>query len=490
MVNYNEILETEETLDPSDWEAQRLLAHRMIDDVFSFVSGVREQPAWQPVPEKVKDLLQASVPAAPTGDLTSIYERFKKDILPYRKGSIHPMFFSWVEGNGTITGVLADMLASTMNSNLAIGDHSAVYVERQVIEWMKQWLGFPATASGIFTGGGSVANVTALIVARNAYRDGVAREEGLKHMPEQLVVYCSTETHNCVFKAVETIGIGNRYLRRIPVTAGFTIDMELLRLQLEKDKRAGLTPLCLIGNAGTVNTGAIDPLEEMAAICRQESMWFHIDGAIGALAKPVPEMQDAFQAIALADSVAFDLHKWMYVNYEAGCLLVRDGIAHKNAFSHPANYLARHERGLAGGPESFSGYGLELSRSFKSLKIWMGLQEQGMDKYLRLIRQNIAQAFYLQQLVHETDTLEMLTPVTLNIVCYRYNPGGQDDDQLNVLNKELLMRLHESGVAAPSYTILGGRYAIRVSITNHRTTRADLQKLVSHTVLTGKEIMG
>src|SRR5688572_27543000 len=217
LMDYKEILQKESSLDPQDWEECRVLAHRMVDDVFDFLLSVRKQPVWTKTPETTKESL--SVPLPETGQsIESVYEEFHKSILPYRKGNIHPRFFSWVEGNGTITGVLADMLASAMNSNLAIGDHSAVYVEHQVINWCKKMVGFPDTSSGLIVSGGSIANVTALIVARNAYRNGIIKKSGLKDLNERLVVYCSTETHNCVFKAVETIGIGTDYLRKIPVT--------------------------------------------------------------------------------------------------------------------------------------------------------------------------------------------------------------------------------------------------------------------------------
>ena len=486
MLDHHAILSNEETLDPVTWDQYQALGHQAINDLLAFTSTVAERPVWQAPTAAMKALLGQSLPTAPT-DVAAVYADFLTSILPFAKGNIHPLFFSWVEGNGTFSGALADFLASAMNSNLAIGDHGAVYVEHQVINWCKELMGYPADSSGLLVSGGSMANITALTVARNAYQGGLIRRAGLRGLP-QLVVYCSTETHNCLAKAVDLLGIGTDYLRRIPVEADYRISLPHLREQVAADRAQGLAPFCLIGNAGTVNTGAIDPLAALAEFARQESLWFHVDGAFGAVATLVPEYQEALRGLEVADSIAFDLHKWLYVNYEAGCVLIRDAAPHRDAFRQPASYLTQHDRGLAAGPEPFGNYGLELSRGFKSLKIWFSLLEHGKDKYARLVRQNIAQAFYLGELVAQHPQLELLTPVTLNIVCYRFNPGSLGEEELNHLNKELLMTLQERGLAAPSYTILDGRYAIRANITNHRTTKEHLQVLVAASVLVGQEL--
>ncbi len=487
MIDYKTILENEETLDPQNWGDYKTLAHKMIDDIFLFLQTLREEPVWRKPPEDVKDFLNTTLPST-SQDIKEIYEDFYEKILPYRKGNVHPMFFSWVEGNGTITGVMADMLASAMNSNLAIGDHGAVYVEHQVINWCKEMVGFPRDSSGIIVGGGSLANVTALIIARNSLKDGLIKKQGLKDFENRLVVYCSTETHNCIFKAVETIGIGTDYLRKIDVDGHFKIDVAKLKRQIERDKSNGLVPFCIIGNAGTVNTGAIDDLNELSALCKQENMWLHIDGAIGAVVNILPEFKLQLKGMNEADSIAFDLHKWLYINYEAGCVLVKNATVHKNAFAQTANYLLKHERGLAAGPDSFSSYGLELSRSFKSLKVWMSIKEHGIDKYARLIRQNIAQALYMEAKIKQEPALEMLTAVSLNIVCFRFVKPQVNNDNLNHLNKEILMQLQEQGIAAPSYTILHGKYAIRLSITNHRTKVKDLDTVIQSVIFIGETI--
>jgi aromatic-L-amino-acid decarboxylase len=478
----------EESLDPENWELYRDTGYQMVDDMLAFLKDVRSQPVWTKPPPGARAFLQEGLPRGER-PLPDVYRDFLKNIVPYRKGNIHPRYFSWVEGTGSFSGALADFLASSMNSNLGIGDHSAVYVEQQVLNWCKQLMGYPSSSAGTFTSGGSVANITALIVARNAFDKRQIRKKGLKNSVGQLVVYCSTETHNCIFKAVETIGVGTDNLRKIPVDKKMEIDLTLLRNQIDTDKKNGLIPFCLVGNAGTVNTGAVDPLSKMIEICREEKMWFHVDGAIGALLNILPEYQEILKSMTEADSIAFDLHKWLYVNYDAGCVLIRDGESSRSAFIQEANYLAAHERGLAAGPESFSNFGLELSRPFRSLKIWMSLQEHGIDKYARLIRQNIQQACYTGDRIEQTRELELLTPVSLNIVCFRFNPGGLPESLLNELNKELMMRLQEKGIAAPSYTFIRGRYAIRMSITNHRTITSDLEAIIENTIILGNQII-
>lgn len=477
----------EETLDPRNWQAYRTLAHKMVDDMVNFIEALPSQPVWKKPPQSVKAYMQQDFPEEGTS-LEEVYQDFLTHILPYSKGNIHPRFFSWVEGNGTFSGALADLLASVMNSNLAIGDHGAVYVEHQVLNWCKQMLGFPPGSSALLVSGGSVANITGLIVARNTFLGGIVKQKGLKNLDTHLVIYCSAETHNCIFKAAEIIGIGSDYLRKIPVNEHYQIDLNLLEQQIDKDRRLGLKPFCIVANLGTVNTGAIDPLMDLSIICKKEKLWLHVDGAIGAVLRLLPEYIYLLKGLANADSVAFDLHKWLYVNYEAGCILIKDAAAHRKAFSQQADYLFQHDRGLAAGPDSFSHFGLELSRGFKSLKVWMSIKEHGIGKYRRLIRQNIAQAAYMEQCILQTEFLELLTPVTLNIVCFRYNPGGLDKDSLNHLNKELLMQLQETGIAAPSYTILQGSYAIRMSITNHRTRMKDLDIVLQQTLKLGRQV--
>lgn len=485
MKNFTDFLQDEETLDPQDWQALRELGHQMVDDMMDYLKSVKERPVWQKTAEETKAFLKTDLPERPE-NTKEIYNYFKQYILPFNKGNIHPRFWAWVQGTGTAFGMLADMLASGMNPNVAIGDHAAMYVEEQVIEWSKQMLHYPASASGILLSGGSMANITGLTVARNNFAE--VRKLGLKALP-QLVLYCSSETHSCNLKAAEVLGLGAEAVRKISVNERYQINISELRQAIEQDLTAGFLPFCIIGNAGTVNTGAIDDLDAIAIICEEFRLWFHVDGAFGALAKLTDEYSKSLKAIELADSVAFDFHKWMYVNYEVGCLLVKEREKHRAAFAIAPNYLTIHERGLAAGPESFNNYGMELSRGFKALKVWMSLKEHGINKYRRMIRQNIAQCFYLGSLVEKEENLELMAEVEMNIVCYRFNPGGLSEETLNAINKEILLQLQEKGIAAPSSTILNGKYVIRVANVNHRSRKEDFEALVEATVQLGQRLV-
>lgn len=470
-------MKNEETLDPQDWSEIRQLGHRMIDDMFDYFENLRDQPAWQPIPDEVKNRLQdQSLPTEPQ-NIKEIYQDFLQEVLPYPKGSRHPRYWGWVEGNGTPFGMLADMLASGMNSNVSFGEQSPVYVEMQVIDWCKEMLGFPKSSSGILVSGGSMANLTGLAVARNAKADFDIQEKGLHSIESKMVLYGSSETHNSVQKAVELLGLGNESFRRIPVDENFEIDIEALKNAIAKDKSDGFKPFCVIGNAGTVNTGATDDLEQLADICKAENLWFHVDGAFGALAYLSEDFRPKLKGMERADSLAFDLHKWMYVNYEAGCVLIRDEKVHHQTFSPSGGYLAHLPRGLASGTW-LSEYGLQLSRGFRALKIWMSLREHGIEKYSRLIEQNIEQAKYLADLVEKSDELELLAPVPMNVVCFRFIREGLSDEQLNELNREVLMQIHESGLAVPSYTTIGGKFGLRCAITNHRSHFEDFDLLI------------
>jgi glutamate/tyrosine decarboxylase-like PLP-dependent enzyme len=246
--------------------------------------------------------------------------------------------------------------------------------------------------------------------------------------------------------------------------------------------------VCVVGNAGTVNTGAFDDLGRLADFCGREELWLHVDGAFGALAALAPEHRSLVAALGRADSVAFDLHKWMYVPFEAGCVLVRDASAHRDSFAVAPGYLARARGGLAVAGTWFSDYGVQLTRGFRALKVWMSLQEHGTEKYGRLIAQNIEQARYLAELVAAEPELELMAPVPLDIVCFRYVGHGSATRDLDELNRELLIRMHESGVAVPSSVTLHGRSGIRAAITNHRSRREDFDLLVVETLRMGREL--
>jgi glutamate/tyrosine decarboxylase-like PLP-dependent enzyme len=478
----------DESLDPQDWEATRALGHRMMDDMMDYLQTVSDRPAWQPLPEQVRRHLREPLPLAP-GDETAVYEQFRQDVLPYPLGNIHPRFWAWVIGTGTPTGVLAEFLAASMNPNMGGGVHACNLVEDQVLEWMREIFDFPEDSSGLLVSGGSMANLVGLAVARRVGAGFDIRKYGLQQAPHRMTVYGSTEQHSSVQKALELMGMGSDSLRLVPTHADHSIDVEALRVMLQQDRAAGMQPICVVGAAGTVNTGAVDDLEALAQICQEQKLWFHVDGAYGAWAAILPEKATQMRGIKRADSLAFDLHKWMYMPMEIGCVLVRNRQQHRDTFALTPAYLEQAARGVAGGGNWFSEYGLQLSRNFRALKAWMSIKTHGMDKYRRLIRQNIDQACYLGRRVQEHSQLQLLAPVSLNIVVFRYRPDGLDDSGLDSLNQEILLRIQERGIAVPSHTRVNGHYAIRVAHVNHRTRYTDMDLLVQSVLEVGAEVL-
>jgi len=476
-----------ESLDPENWTEMRELAHQVVDDALDYLQNIRQRPVWQPVPEEVKQHLKKGAPSTPAKP-AEVYADFKQNILPYTMHTSHPMFWSWYMGSGSVMGALADFMAAVLNPNLGGGNHAAPMVEAQVIGWMREMLGMAEDASGLLTSGASMANFTALAVARNTNCGYDVRHEGVRSATGPLTVYASTEVHSCNQKAVETLGLGTSGMRYVPVNEDFTMDLQALERKVIEDRAAGMIPFCVIATAGTINTGAIDNLNAIADFCRREKLWFHVDGAIGAVGILAENVKDQLSGIERADSIALDLHKWMHIPFEAGCVLVRDPVAHRDSFILIPEYLQRDADagGLASGSLWFSDYGLQLTRQFRALKVWMSIREHGLDRFGRMMARNVEQAHYLGKRVEETPGLELTAPIGLDIVCFRYNPGGWENDELNRLNRSILIALQESGIAAPSYTTLKGVYCLRVAISNHRSRFEDFDVLVREVVKHGQ----
>jgi glutamate/tyrosine decarboxylase-like PLP-dependent enzyme len=480
----------EETLDPQDWESMRALGHRMVDDMVAHMKTIRDRPVWRHAPDEVKAYFRTPFPQHPQTP-EEIYAEFLENVLPYPLGNDHPRFWGWVFGTGTVLGAYAEFLSAVMNANSGDFDHhSAIHVETQVINWLKGMLSYPASASGFLTSGCSVANLIGLAVARNAKAGFDLRQEGLQSGHEKFVLYASREIHSSIQKSVELLGLGSEALRYISVDERFRINLQELKAAIAKDREAGYRPFCVVGAAGTVNTGATDDLEGLAEICGAEDLWFHVDGAFGAWAAIAPGMQSLVAGMERADSLAFDLHKWMYMPFEIGCVLVRHAEEHRKIFTLTPEYLEREieGRGMTGGDLPWlTEYDFHLSRSFRALKAWMSLKEHGSLKYGRLIKQNIDQARYLGELIDARSELELAAPVELNIVCFRYVKPGLDDTELDALNKEIVVELQEQGVAVISGTTINGVYVLRVGHTNHRSRQGDFDFLVDEVVRLGEE---
>jgi aromatic-L-amino-acid decarboxylase len=467
---------TEETLDPPDWTEVSTLSHRIVDDAVGYLRDVRERPAWRAMPDDVRAFFEAPLPtdAMPLGE---VYGQVVDTVMTYPMGNIHPRFWAWYMGSSNFTGALGDFLAAIQGSNLGGGNHAAALVDGQVVDWCKEMLGFPADASGTLVSGGSMANLIGLTVARNVKAGVDVREYGVAAMPQPLRFYGSDQLHSCHRKAMEALGLGNSALRRIGTDAALRIDVAELAAAIAQDRAAGFRPACIIASAGTVNTGAIDDLNALADLAAREKLWLHVDGCIGALVAIAPENSHLVSGIARADSVALDPHKLLHAPFEAGCALVRDAAAHRGAFAVTPEYLETAPRGLAAAAWLHE-YGLQTSRGFRALKIWMALKEHGSAKFGRLIDQNIAQARHLARLVEAEPRLELVAPASLDIVCFRYRPRGGDASRLKDINVEIMLQLQEKGIAVLSDTTVHGEHCLRVAIANHRTRLEDLDLLV------------
>jgi glutamate/tyrosine decarboxylase-like PLP-dependent enzyme len=478
----------EETLDPQDWESFRGLAHQMVDQMLDAQRTVRERPVWRPIPKGVEARFREDRPIEGAG-AESAYSDFVELVLPYPTGNDHPRFWGWAGGTGSPMGMMAEMLAAGMNSVSGIFNDGAARVERQVVDWMKEALGMPADASGVFTSGGSVANVIGLAVGRDARSGYDVTGRGVGAEPGKLVLYASSETHSSIFKSAKLLGLGQDAVRVVPVDDRLEMDLPALEAMIARDREHGLRPFAVVGTAGTINTGSVDDLDGIADIAAREGLWFHVDGAFGAIAALSPETRGLVSGLARGDSLAFDFHKWMYVPYEAGCVMIRNVSDHRVSFSVQAAYLDPLARGPGAQPESTNQRSPQLSRGFKALKVWMTLKEHGFEKFGRLVAQNVRQARYLGALVEAEPRLELMAPVALNVVAFRFARQDLDSDLLDAVNQELLMRIQEQGIAVPSSTRVGGRFTVRVCICNHRSRREDFDLLVREAVRIGEKIL-
>jgi aromatic-L-amino-acid/L-tryptophan decarboxylase len=466
-------VEGSNVLDPKDWLAFRRQSHAALDDALDYLEGIAERPVWSEVPEEVLERLHEPLPHDPT-PLETVYRTFARDVLPYASGNLHPRFFGWVQGAGTPTGALADFLAGIMNANVGGRNHGAVYVERTVLRWFSDLFGLGPGASGVMTAGASMANLIAVLVARTHALGMASREHGVTREDGRLIGYTTTATHSCVRRAFEVCGLGSGSLRVLATDALHRADPSTFARAIAEDRAAGDRPFMIVGNAGTVDVGAIDPLEALADLAQREGLWYHVDGALGAPAMLSGELAPRFRGIRRADSIAFDFHKWLQVPYDAGCLLVRDGEAHRDTFATTTSYLTRMSHGIASGQPWFTDFTIDLSRSFRALKVWFTMKEHGARGVAAAIESNVRLARRMSELIDADESLELLAPVQLNIVCFRYRRDDLDEDSTDRFNDAIVVRLQERGEAVFSTTTVGTHRAIRACIMNHRTTEADL----------------
>ena len=468
-------------LDGWTWSADEIkrIGYRVVDVIADHVTTVPSRPVFVPVPEHVATAFLQG-PAPELGQPADhILDTFARTVEPYPFGNAHPRFFGWVNSPPTVMGIFADALAAAMNPSCAGGNHAAIYVERQVVNWFKEVLDYPREAFGLLVSGGSMAALTALAVARHAKCGFDVRADGLRHGASQLVFYKSAEGHGCHQKAIELLGIGSKHIRTIEHDDRFRMRPSALSAAIERDRREGHTPVAVIASAGTVNTGAIDPLWDISEVCRAHSVWLHVDGAYGAPAVLSDQYSPELAPIRLADSVALDPHKWLCVPVEAGLVLIRDAAAERAAFSLVPPYL-RTDGSLTGvgGPPWFSEYGFQQTRGFRALKVWMSLMHHGIAGYRAAIEHTLHLARRLAGMLRGSDDFEVCEPQSLGIVCFRFRPRDAANQDFNALNHLLLERLQLGGRAFVSSTSLNGVFWLRACMLNPTTTVEDLQTLL------------
>jgi len=474
-------------LDPEDWDAFRQLAYRMVDDLTDHLRTVAAKPPAVPLEPEDRSVFQEPLPWTGVG-WEGAYSLFRQHILASHTLNLHPRFWGWVVGTGHPGALLSEMATGALNAAASGGDVASVWVEHQVVDWLKDLLDYPRAASGLLVSGASMGNLLGLAVARNARVPGEVRRRGLQAVDTPLVVYASQERHSSVDKAVELLGLGRDNLRLVAVDAAYRMDLVALRRAIAEDRRAGRHPLAIVGSAGTVNTAAFDDLTALADMAAAEGLWLHVDGAFGALLAASTAYRDRVAGLDRADSVAFDLHKWLHMPYGVGCLLVQDAAAHRQAFALHPDYLEQEALGPFVGPVRFDDYGIELSRPFRALSMWMALRALGAKPFIEAIEENMRQAQTLAQLIDREPRLERMAPVQGNIVCFRYVGDLLNESLRATVNQRLILALGLTGTAVLSDTRLGGKVVLRASITNQRTRREDLELLVRETVRWGDEL--
>jgi aromatic-L-amino-acid decarboxylase len=472
----------EADLDPEDWDAFAKEAHRGLDLMIDYLRGVRERKVWQPAPDSVRTQFHAPLPKKGKS-LSGLIDDFEQLMLPYGNGNLHPLFMGWVHGAGTPVGMVAEMLAAGLNANCGGRDHIAIEVEKEITLWLAEAFSFPQDASGVFVTGTSMANLVAAVVARTDALGEPIRRSGLREATGQLVGYASQEAHGSIERAFEIAGIGSAFLRRLPVDPARRMDVKALSAAIGKDRAAGLLPFLVVGSAGTVNTGSIDDLDALADLCAAENLWFHVDGAFGALCVLSPDLKPLVKGIERADSIALDFHKWLHVPYDAGFFLCRHPQVHRESFMSTAAYLARAPRGLAAADIWPCDLGPDLSRGFRALKTWFTFQAYGAERLGAAIAQTCRIAKHLEALIGGSPIFDLCGKVRLNIVCFSVKGDASGE-----LNREIVMDLHESGLAAPSMTRLEGRPVIRAAIVNHRTRLSDMESFVAAAEASAKRI--
>ncbi len=483
-------------LDPNDWSTFRKNAHELLDAAIDKMENNRSERVWTSTPTNIRELFSNSSTSLIGAPINSIsienVAKILKDILPYGVGNTHPRFFGWVHGSGSISSLLAEIICSSMNVNSGGRDTISPIIEKEVISWMIHHFQFPQDiSSGIIVSGTSMATIIALKIAKDSI---IIKNKNLfkdANNYTKFVGYCSEQGHSCIKRAFDLLGFDKNALRMISCNSDFTINTQKLDQTIQNDINNNFIPFIIVGTVGSVNVGSIDSLIILKEISLKYNCWFHIDGAFGGSLIFSNSYKYKINGIENADSIAFDFHKWIHINYDAGFILIRDSIKHRNSFSARPEYLRSLDHGIAGGDFWGVDYGPELSRSFRALKVWTHFKLHGTKLIGDSIDMNIDLAQYLYQLITKDskycNILESLAPVTLQINVFRYIGNNNNNFMLDKLNEKIIIECQNSGIAVPSSTNINGKVAIRVNITNHRTTREDLDLFIATIIELGKK---
>ena len=468
-------------LDPSADEI-RDWGNSVTEFMIKYLGDLRDRRVYRHTSSReIRDRLDAALPAKGI-DFDSLLKVFCETIIPFSRQNAHPRMFGYVQSPGTAIGAFADLLASTLNANLTIwrSAPAPVELERLTIDWIRQILGFPAEAGGLFVSGGSMANLAALATARQT-KD---RSSG------RLRMYASSATHFSITKSAALLGIGRENVRQVAVDERFRMRVDDLLGKITADLDAGYIPFCVVGNAGTVDTGAVDPLAEIRELANRFELWMHVDGSYGSFAVLAKSARKLFAGMEQADSIALDPHKWLYLPVDVGCVIYRDPEIARATFAHESEYTRMFGEEA---DEAFVcwDYGPELSRRFRALKVWMLLRGVGLDRISEAIESNLACARHLESIVRASDDFEMAAPVELSIFCFRHVPmqlSSESPKAVDAFNERLLVALQRDGSSYLSNATLGGRLALRGCVLNYRTTLRDMEILLDDLRRVGKSL--
>lgn len=460
-------------------EAMQELAQRATELIVARVASLRTEAPWRGASRAVLEPLLRE-PAPEMGcDPLAVLERAVRDVLPVAARVDHPRFFAFVPSAPTWPGVIADYLAAGFNTfqGTWLGSGGPSQLELVVIDWFRQWVGYPETGGGLFTSGGSAAILDALVAARE--------QAGA---PERPAIFLSDQTHSAIERAARIIGVRRDGIIVIPSDSNYRLPPEALAQAIAKARQDAFTPIAVCANAGTTNTGAIDPLPEIAAFCAAAKIWLHVDAAYGGFAVISERGKRLLNGIERADSISLDAHKWLFQPFEAGCVLVRDVATLVRAFSVNPDYLQDTKLGLE--HVNFADRGYQLTRSFRALKVWMSIQTFGLARFREAIERAMGFADEAGALVTDTESLELLSPPSLGVLCFRFRPVGAawTPDRIEKLNEAIQARVIESGTAMISSTRLRGTYSLRLCIMSHQTVWDDVRETIEGIAAFGKEL--